>query len=220
MNYFSHYYFDHRSNDALHNFGLVLPDFVRNFVKGHKLKPEHTEIVTHENHISLKEGTKKHFHRDHVFHNSESFKQLEHELNTILKPTFQKLDIPRYWFASHLLSEMMIDRVLMAQHPGMLDDFYAQLLAADMDIVSTYISACGVKDIAAFTERVNRFNTSQFLRQYAKDEALIYSLNRIYIYAAAGVEWSKEQYTELQKHVPEIENRIFESMDGLKQEMV
>lgn len=219
LNYFSHYYFDHIPSEPNHNFGLSLPDFVRNFIKGKKLKPEHIPLFEDPQFRLLAEGTHKHFERDHRFHNSAYFKQSENDLKAILLPVFKELKIGRYWFAAHVLSEMMIDRVLMKQHPEMLNRFYLDLQNSDGSTINTFLNACGIEDVETFETRFERFQSSQYLRQYVYDEAMVYSLNRIFIYTGAGEEWDKNQYSVLKDTIPQVENTIFESMDRLMADM-
>lgn len=218
MNYFSHYFFDHIAGREEHNFGLSLPDFVRNYVKGKKLFPPDAKSEKSE-FSDLMEGTQKHFSRDRVFHNSEYFKKTEHQLKLIIRPLFQSLDIGRYWFASHILSEMIIDRVLMKMQMPLLDLYYSDLQKADLGHILRYLNDNGIHDTSTFEDRIYRFTTSQYLRQYVNDPALIYSLNRIYIHVKAGNEWSKSQYETLQKAIPEMESIIFDSINDLIDEM-
>jgi hypothetical protein len=167
----------------------------------------------------LASGTQKHFTRDQLFHSSQFFQQSESNLNAIFKPIFESQNIARYWFASHIFSEMMIDRVLMKKHPEMLDQFYFDLTATQIDEITAFISSRGIEDIGTFSSRISRFNESQFLRQYVHNPALIYSLNRVFIYAKAGEEWTPDQYQELQKPIAEIEAWFEENLDQLISEM-
>jgi len=217
VNYFSHYYFDHLQGEDLHNYGLVLPDFVRNFAKT-KLKA--SALVANEEHAMLSRGTEKHFKRDHVFHGSAWFKEAEEQLNRRLQPLFKAQDIARYWFAAHLLSEMMVDRILMKRHPEMLDRFYRDLVDADYGTVQSFLEVNGVKDVAGFKDRFVRFTESQYLRQYEHNTALVYSLNRIYIFTGAGTEWSATQHRALEDAVPLIEEEIEMGLPTLMEEMI
>jgi len=219
LNYFSHYYFDHIPGEADHNFGLSFPDLVRNFIRGKRLKPPHPSAPQFEKYPLLSQGTQKHFTRDTQFHGSEFFKTTEEKLNRLLQPVFQSLEIGRYWFASHLLAEMMLDRVLMKKHPQLLDNYYLDLQNANQNAIADYLHLSEITDQDPFFERMERFASSQYLRQYVHDPALIFSLNRIYIFTGAGSEWSKEQYTELQNTIPQAESIIFESLDHLMLEM-
>jgi hypothetical protein len=217
VNYFSHYYFDHLQGEDLHNYGLVLPDFVRNFAKT-KLKAG--ALVAEPEHRMLHVGTEKHFSRDHRFHGSAWFKDAEKQLNTRLQPLFKAQEIPRYWFAAHLLAEMMVDRILMKRHPDMLNRFYEDLSQADYATVESFLQANKVADTARFKDRFMRFTESQYLRQYEHNTALVYSLNRIYIFTGAGTEWTAAQYRALENAVPEIEHEIDHGLPTLMEEMI
>lgn len=219
LNYLSHYYFDHLPGEENHNFGLMIPDFVRNFLKGRKMQYLNEEEIETAPQPLIALGAHKHFSRDKQFHQSAYFKNTEGKLTEILKPVFQDLGIPRYYFASHLLTEMMIDRVLMKQEPGMLDQFYGDLSKAGTAEINEFLVWRGIEETQTFQERVQRFSHSQYLRQYVHNPALIYSLNRIYIYTGADQEWSTEQYRRLEQLIPEMESQITNTLIDLKTEM-
>lgn len=218
LNYFSHYYFDHREEE-LHNFGLVLPDFVRNFVKSKRLQPilenedsEHLEL--------LRIGTNRHFERDKKFHASGFFTRVSDGMTNIIKPVFQEVNIPRYWFASHLLTEMMLDRVLISENKEMADAFYRDLELANTGVIDMFLQNRGIDETGVFFERVTRFNQAKYLLQYVKDEAMVYSLNRIFMFTGADTEWNTEQFEALKMVMPDLESLIFENLNSLRQEML
>ncbi|MBL7810674.1 MAG: hypothetical protein JNL57_00505 [Bacteroidetes bacterium] len=220
MNYFSHYYFDHIHSLANHNFGLALPDFVRNFARGHRLKPGLQPLPGMEDSAELVAGAEKHFSRDQVFHNSAFFHNTEQHIIGHLRPVFQSLGIPRYWFAAHVLGEMMLDRVLMKQHPAMLDAFYLDLSLASRPTIHNLLTAHSVNSTSDFFTRLDRFCEIQYLRRYVEDDTMVYSLNRIFMYTGADTEWDSSKYPAIMQTLPEIEHHIQSTLSSLQEEMV
>ena len=219
LNYFAHYFFDHIEDDAYHNFGLSAPDFVRNFIRGKKLKRIKPEDLGHFPSVRLAEGSRKHILRDNSFHASAFFNQMEQQVNQALKPAFVELDMQRYWFAAHLLSEMMIDRVLMKQHPSLMDQYYIDLEQTNLGEVSLFLKGQGIDDTSDFETRMSHFIDVQYLKRYVDDEALTYSLNRIFMFTGAGEKWTDSQFRGVQAVIPEVELLIFENMHILTEEM-
>lgn len=167
----------------------------------------------------LREGTNKHFERDKRFHGSEYFEKTSKILTQILRPAFQQASIPRDWFAAHVLTEMMIDRVLIKEAPALAQSFYTDLETADTQIITQYLEAKGVSDTDLFLERLARFNQAKYLLQYEHNKAMVFSLNRIFMYTKADGEWTEAQFEILEKVIPDTENVIFESLNTLKTEM-
>lgn len=218
LNYFAHYYFDQHPTSELHNTGLVLPDFVRNFVKGKKLKSQHITAELQEKHPELSTGTLKHFDRDARFHGSEYFQFSNEKINELIAPVFKANNIPRYWFAGHLLSEMMIDRVLIKQHPDMILQFYSELENAQQHVIHDFL-AMTADETQLFEQRMQRFLQARYLEHYVHDSAMAFSLHKVFVYAGAGADWTDLQQKEVENIIPEVESIIFESLNALIQEM-
>lgn len=219
LNYFSHYYFDRHDTSEIHNFGLVLPDFVRNFMKGKKLKPGPAEAMRHEDLQLLHTGALRHFDRDARFHGSRYFQRVSHELGQVLKPAFAQAGIPRYWWGAHLMAEMMLDRVLIRQEPVLINDFYRDLELSNEAVIADYLHLAGLPDHADFFSRVERFRNLQYLKRYVEDGAMVFSLSRVYMYAGVSAEWTEAQSRLIIPVIPELESRIFESLPDLMEEM-
>lgn len=219
LNYFSHYYFDRHDASQIHNFGLVIPDFVRNFMKGKRLKPGPVGTAHSDDLQMLHTGALKHFERDARFHNSTYFHTVTGDLGQILKPAFEQAGIPRYWWGAHLLAEMMLDRVLILQEPELIRDFYRDLKDSDDATVRDYLEMAGLHEHSDFFMRLDRFRELQYLMRYVEDDAMVYSLSRVYQYAGVSPEWTREQSLLVAPVIPELENRIFESLPNLMEEM-
>jgi hypothetical protein len=219
LNYLSHFYFDRLHGNEIHNFGLAMPDFVRNFIKGRKLKPLDTPSDKSEDWQNLHKGVLKHIQRDHTFHNSGYFHEIGKGLNELIQPAFTKASIPRYWFASHLLSEMVIDRILIKKYPTLAPDFYHEIAIADRGVIEKYLLDHQIVETDVFLSRLHRFCEAQYLNQYVHDHALAYSINRIYMYTGADKEWTTKQFDIVINILPEIESRVETSFLKLIEEM-
>lgn len=219
MNYFAHYYFDYRQNSELHNFGLALPDFVRNFIKGKRIKPVENQSFGIEELQWLHEGTVKHIQRDAAFHGSVFFKEASGRTSKLLLPAFGQAGIPRTWWGAHVLTEMMLDRVLMKENPELIAQFYEDLEKTDGAIVNEYMLKHGIQDTSDFFSRLDRFRQLRYLLRYTEDDAMVYSLSRVYLYAGVSSEWTLEQASLVVPQMKIIEHEIAALISQLKEEM-
>lgn len=219
LNFLSHFYFDQLEKNAEHNLGLVLPDLVRNFVQGTKLAPLHAAEES-EPLEWLRKGANQHFARDKRFHASAYFEETGKRMTSLIKPVFVDAGIPRYYFAAHVLTEMLIDRVLLKEEPTLGPDFYHDMELADTGITTQFLQKQGVIGVDAFHERFIRFKQAKYLLQYVNDDAMVYSLNRIYMFTKADSEWSSGQFASVRAVIPAAESVIFENLSELKKEML
>lgn len=196
-----------------------MPDFVRNFMKGSRLKPAPIHSAHPEDLQFLHEGTMKHFSRDSRFHASQVFEKLNKQLIAPMKPVFENAGIPRYWWGAHVLAEMMLDRVLMKQHPEQMLDFYRDLDTVQLQTVSDYLEMAGLTEHNPFFERLNRFRELRYLLRYVEDETLVYSLGRVYQYAGVSPEWDARQSRLVTAIIPELELEVEKLMPDVMEEM-
>ncbi len=207
MNYFSHYYFDHIKDNHYYNAGLVLPDFARSAVGAKNINIQLKFDSEKEPFLYfLNKGSKAHYATDGFFHNCSFFK----DSNQLFEDLFIAHKFPRagqrLWFISHILFELVLDRVLIGQHREKLDDFYASLKAVNLNSVITFLGKSGKDGTDKFTKFWNGFLEIQYLQYYLVDEKLVYSLNRI-LQKTKQPELTQEQATILIKitHIAEKE---------------
>lgn len=203
----------------MHNFGLALPDFVRNFVKGRRLKPNPNLVFQHTEMQLLHEGTMKHISRDARFHGSGFFKQASDRTGKLLTPAFKQACIPRSWWGAHLLTEMMLDRILMKENPVLIRQFYEDLERSNEVVVGDYILQNGIAETHDFFTRLDRFRQLQYLLRYIEDDAMVYSLSRVYMYVGVSAEWSMDQAKMVIPTIQLIEQEIAPLIAQLKEEM-
>lgn len=219
MNYFAHYYFDHQPGEVHHNLGLLTPDFVRNFLPGRRLQPERFSGHSDPEAEALHCGTMKHVSRDKRFHQSGFFKDLTPKIGNIIKPVFQEQNIPRAWFAAHLIAELMIDRILIKQEPDLIARFYTELEQTRPEIIDAYLLSLNIDKTEEFNKRLQRFCELRYLMQYVHNPAFAFSLSRIYMYARVSPEWTEQQNLGVQSVLDETESLIFVNMPRLMEEM-
>lgn len=180
MNYFAHYYFDHKEANPYYNAGLVLPDFARSAAGNKHINTSLEHDFTLQPHFfHLNEGSKQHYATDGFFHNTPFFSHCTHFIEDLfVKHNFPK-DGQRFWFLSHILFELILDRVLIQQHPQKLDDFYTALRQCSLKTVVDFLALSGKDGSDRFSKFWNGFLEAQYLQYYLIDEKLLYSINRV-----------------------------------------
>ena len=213
LNFFAHFFTDHEESRFHYNAGLVLPDLIRNFLPGKRFRAEQVqkEYLDGEAH-ELFLGSCRHLERDKQFHRSGFFEQGEAELRMLFKEQNLGKHIPRIWLASHLVLELMLDRVLMKQHPELLDRFYESLEGTETHALDQFLHASIQARDPLFHERWERFVELKYLYHYTDDDAFTYSLMRIYMRAGVSGEWSAEARNAVNSLIPAAEARIFENL--------
>ncbi len=211
VNFFGHYFLDHIPNNPKHNFGILTPDLLRNFTANLYDK----NLLHHLTDSDWQTGVIKHFERDKHFHQSVFFKETYESCHEITKNTFQKTGIPRFYFALHVLIEMILDKVLISEDESKLHEFYEQLELCKNEIPNL-LEQINHQNPSLFLERYNRFLESKYLFKYLHDSGIVYGINRVYIQVNAyQLEWNEEQKNELEKLVSIIELAIRKNITKL-----
>jgi hypothetical protein len=212
MNYFSHFVFDHQALNHEFNTGLLLPDITRKSIK--KFYQSDKIIVSSQHHHQFLEGCLKHYLSDKKFHSSTFFSFYYHLLNQQISNSFELKNAERKWFISHILFELLIDRVIVNSHKHLLDSFYSSLLKVNEESLSMFLKTYEMKDIDKFFEFFNHFRNTQYIYHYTDNNKFMYSLNRIMLRAKVK-ELSQNENTILLNIVLEFEKNHFNDSEIL-----
>jgi hypothetical protein len=220
LNYFAHYFFDHEPGNHYYNAGLVMPDFAR-VAEGSKhidikieFDPENQAYL-----YQLNRGSARHFQSDATFHNSVFFKHH----TELLDGMFTRFEFPRknqrIWFLSHILFEILMDRVLITLYPKKLEDFYSSLREADLAVVVEFLAQSGKDGSTRFSNFWKGFIEANYMQHYVKDESFLYSINRV-ITRAKQPELTAAQSEALIKIVHEMEKDLAHNIPNLERELI
>ena len=205
MNFFAHYYFDKIENNPIHTFGLLTPDLLRNFTPNDydKKRLHHPEI-----HEIWQLGISKHFLRDKNFHNSEFFTTTYNECHETIRSTFEACEIRRFWFALHVMIEMILDKVLIQKNPQDLDQFYTEI-SDSKEFIPGLIHQINHQKIDVFMTKIDRFTESKYLYKYLENDGIVYGLNRIFNQVGADKsDWTIAQFSKLVELVEFMEIKV------------
>lgn len=219
MNYFAHYFFDHKANNHYYNAGLVLPDFARSAAGNKHINTQiqHNQ-ETHPHFHQLNQGSHQHYATDGFFHNSKFFHHCTKYIDGLFVAHNFPKDEQRLWFISHILFELILDRVLIKQHRHKLDDFYHALHSCQLQTIVDFLALSGKDGTGNFTKFWHGFLEAQYLQYYLIDDKLLYSLNRILL-RAKQPELNEAQTTAFFPLVHAAEEEIAQQLPLLQQEI-
>lgn len=193
MNYFSHFCVDYQLGNNEFNTGLILPDVTRDFVKSF-------DIPIPENNIyqTYKSGCLAHYRADKLFHASDFFNGLLLHANKLMNGASFTDDLNRKWFLAHILTEVMLDRLLVKEYPDLLNAFYQSLSNINDTECKSFLSLFTNAILDEFFNGFNHFRNVQYIYYYPDNIKFVYSLNRIMIKAGVGAMSEYNQQVLLQ----------------------
>lgn len=214
VNYLSHFYFDRVEDNKYYNLGLILPDLARSHISKLRINPYRNIEFTTEEIGSINRGCNRHFESDRKFHNWNVFVTLSQEATDAMRESGDK-ELDRDFFLSHIMIEMMLDKILLRQDPELANDFYKMINSIEMDWILKYLRYSGLQDDELFKGNHRRFMKVAFLKNYTSTENVIDMLEQV------AIRTSLNEFTDGQKELlieiaNTIEPQLERSLDQLE----
>lgn len=214
MNYLSHYFFDRVEDNKYYNIGLILPDLARSHISKLRINPYRNIEFTTEEIGSINRGCNKHFESDRKFHNWNVFVTLSQEATDAMRESGDK-DLDRDYFLSHILIEMLLDKILLDKNPSLATEFYAMINEVEMEWILKYLRYSGLQDDELFKGNHRRFMKAGFLKDYTSIENVVNILEKV------AVKTGLNEFTDSQKELLEdisktLEPQLERSIDQLE----
>jgi hypothetical protein len=140
MHFLSHYYVDRQRNNPLFVLGALVPDIVPHFTKTYNHKIRYTEWDLQEPLLSLHQGVLRHYELDAAFHSSLVFKESCAFATECMLQEGLDREKYRFWFLAHIVTEVMLDRQLIIENPGLVDEYYEMLRNVDINKFDAYLN--------------------------------------------------------------------------------
>ncbi len=179
MNFLSHFYLDRQVENAPFIVGVCTPDLVSLYSREIRIK--HLPVLpAHSSHyISFTEGIQRHFQADKVFHSSPFFLAETENVSRFLNHYFAEIPLKRSFFVAHVLVELMIDKVLIANDKKLIPDFYHHFHTVGYIHIAEMTQIAVKKQIDNYAPFIQKFLQNQYLYHYAEYDYIIYVLQRI-----------------------------------------
>ena len=214
MNYLSHYYFDRDEDNKYFNIGLILPDLARSHIAKLRINPYKNITFTTKEIASMNDGCNKHFASDRKFHNWMSFVELTNKATDMISESGDK-DINRDYFITHIMVEILLDKILLDQNPTLADDFYAMIDSVEMDWILKFMRYAGLQDDELWKGQHKRFMKAAFLKSYTSVENVVAAVEGVC--ANLGmIELNDDQRNLLIEICEAIEPELARSIDALE----
>lgn len=218
MNYLSHFYFDRVEDNKYYNLGLILPDLARSHISKIRINPyRNIEFTTHEI-SSINKGCNKHFESDRKFHNWMTFVDLTNRATDIIRDNGDK-EINRDYFITHILVEVLLDKILLDKEPTLADQFYDMVNDVEMDWILKYMRYSGLQDDELWKGQHRRFMKAGFLHNYTSIENVVNSVEQVSIKTGLS-ELNDDQKGLLIEICETIEPELARSLDALELQLL
>jgi hypothetical protein len=162
--------------------GTAVPDWLSVADRKVRLRPKHVESWLNDTDPQLAElaaGVMQHHDDDGWFHATRGFAEVTAILAHMFREAIGPGDGFRCGFLGHIVSEMLIDAVLIDDAPERLRDYYRVLNGVDPDYVEQSVnrmSAVPTQRLAMFVEL---FQREQILFDYQDSQRLWVRLNQV-----------------------------------------
>lgn len=180
MNYLAHAY--RFLDDPYFVAGTALPDWMSVIDRKNRARRRFAEPVTEDcdpQIAALAKGCVQHHDDDDWFHRSDAFVEMSTrfavELRTLLATGLGH----QAGFVGHIAVELLLDSVLVARHPGILDDYYSSLASLNREKLQEAANKICPRPVTRLTALLPRFIEERFLADYQDDERLRMRLNGV-----------------------------------------
>ena len=180
MNYFAHA-IRHLDRPAFLA-GLALPDWLSVVDRKVRLRAKHIEaqrgeLDTEQNEIA--DGILQHLEDDRWFHGTEGFYQVTAQVGAAFRKVLGEEETWRCGFLGHIVSELLLDSVLIEHRPELLDEYYAVMNSWNPHQIEAVVNLVGTQPTTNVVRFVELFIAERFLFDYQDDTTLLRRLNQV-----------------------------------------
>jgi hypothetical protein len=124
-------------------------------------------------------GVLKHLEDDRWFHETPAFHETTAELTRMFRALLGPEDGFRPSFLGHISAELLLDGVLMAERPKLVDEYYRALAGVDADAIQQAVNSMAREVTDRLALFITLFEHEQFLRDYLEPNRLLFRLNQV-----------------------------------------
>lgn len=131
-------------------------------------------------HVSaVARGVVQHHHDDDWFHQTRAFAELSLQASLHLRAVLPEQDGHRRGFLGHILVELLLDSLLAAERPMLLDDYYQAVSQVEPQLVEQAVNLIAGRPTDRLAPLIPMFVQERFLADYHDDARLTYRLNQV-----------------------------------------
>ncbi len=181
MHFLAHIYAQRQQLTPEFMFGLIMPDLVPGFTKTFNRAIAKAALPENGLAAEIHKGIHAHFADDKLFHALKLFENFCAELTQTLTDKGLNRSELRTSVIAHLLTEMLFDRWLAAQHAHLPFEFYTLLEQLNEEAVHLYSGKKNLMEEKRISlEKRDWFLNFRFLHQLQNSEQMVQGVSRIY----------------------------------------
>ena len=180
MNYFAHG--RPHVDDPYRLAGTAIPDWLGVVDRKVRVRPRQAATALEDDDprvVALARGVMQHHHDDAWFHETRAFAELSMGLSLEIRDHLADFDGLRPGFLGHIVVEILLDAVLVAESPVRLEQYYDALTRVDPAVVQTTVERLSGRACPRLAEFIPRFLSERFLWDYLDDAKLVHRLNQV-----------------------------------------
>jgi len=180
MNYFAHG--RHFIDDPYFLAGTAVPDWLNVVDRRVRVRSKQAKLhleAPDPRAARVAAGIVQHCRDDDWFHQTRAFAELSLELCHNLRRELPADDGFRPHFVGHILVELLLDAVLIADDPQRLTAYYAAMESIEGDCVQQAVNDIAARPTHNLSTFIPLFSRERFLSDYAQDDKLLFRLNQV-----------------------------------------
>jgi len=180
MNYFAHGM--RFTNRPYFLAGTAVPDWLsiadrRVRMRARRVAPHADGSATPQ--ADLAGGVMQHLEDDRWFHQTEAFYSISGRLTGRFQDVLGRDTGFRTGFLGHVVTELVLDGVLIDANPKLIDAYYEALDSVDPHAVEDGVNRMARDKTSNLAILIPLFQREQFLRDYLQPERLLFRLNQV-----------------------------------------
>ncbi|MEM6801720.1 MAG: hypothetical protein AAF696_09990 [Bacteroidota bacterium] len=183
MNFLSHYYLDRDLDNSWFFLGVSTPDLVSIFNRNVRLKKNKMPLIREtentEAEISFYNGCLRHIEVDGIFHSSEFFREETQRISKILTDAYLPEEISRAFFVAHVAFELILDKILIQETPGLVESFYGHMEKHSLDQQLQMTEWVARTKLPGYKGFLHKFISRKYLSHYTDWDHVVYVLKKI-----------------------------------------
>ena len=162
--------------------GTAVPDWLSVADRKVRVRPKLVRPVLEDaapSETAIARGILQHFHDDDWFHSTRAFVLATASLTREFQQAYPDDDGMRTGFLGHIVTEMLLDSVLIGRDPSLLDEYYARLREVDAGAVQGVVNRAARNSTNRLAGVIEMFREIRFLYDYLEFPSLLGRLNQV-----------------------------------------
>jgi hypothetical protein len=124
-------------------------------------------------------GAKQHLDDDQWFHATRGFAETTGEMTVLFRELLAGGDGFRCGFLGHIVTELLLDSVLIEMYPDLLGEYYASLAGVESAKIQTAVNRMAKRPAERLAWFIDLFVSERILECYQDDRRLLRRLNQV-----------------------------------------